>query len=393
MSYAGAVWLAVQEDLYRSIFLGPARQRRKSGTYSCSSNGHSDQARHPLDSFDDNFLSQCFHYNRQCLIFLVDYVKARMMKDIFRPSNDAASVEAMILATLCFYAQGFLPRKITDMLGLDHTSANYAVNVVSKVLADMAPDFITFPGSYNDRMGVAYGFKNLSGIPNVVGVLGCLHVQVFPPPAEERLFLNTLGYHSVMVQIINDVDGNLLSVEQCCPGGTMEQAVWESSNICQEFSRLQHGQTWVVGNSGLSKSRYVLTPVERSQIKTSAIRRFNTAQSQVLNSTQRVFGCLKTRFRCLRDLGAVQACALEPLARIITACCVLHNISKKFSVPLPGELVLEPVHPIPELGDEGVKNPLYYMEETREDMIEMCFGNAGEEDGQGEKDGHKGRHG
>ncbi|XP_036416519.1 putative nuclease HARBI1 [Colossoma macropomum] len=388
MSFAGAVWLAVQENLYRGISRGPAR---KSSNDSSNSDGISEESRGCLNSFDDYFLSQCFHLSRQCLTFLLDYVKSRLKKDVFRPVNDAASIEAMTLAALYFYAHGFLPSKITDMLGLEHTSASEAVNIISKVLADMAPSFITFPGGYNDRMGVAQGFKNMSGIPNVVGVLGCLHIKVTPPPAEESLFLNTLGYHSVMVQMISDADGNLLSVEKCCPGGALEQAIWERSNICQEFSSFQHGQTWVVGGRGLPPGRHVLTPVERSQIKSSATRRFNTAHSQVLASTQHVFGSLKTRFQCLHDLGVVQANALEPVARILIACCVLHNISKKFSVPLPQEPVLEPVHPAQEVGKEGEENPFRYMEVTREDMIEMCFGNAGEEEEQEKniKDKHK----
>ncbi|XP_017551646.2 putative nuclease HARBI1 [Pygocentrus nattereri] len=383
MSFAGAVWLAVQENLYRGTCRGPARKISDSS----DSDGIGEESRGCLNSFDDYFLSQCFHLSRQCLTFLLDYVKSRLKQDV----NDAASTEAMTLATLYFYAHGFLPSKITDMVGLEHTSANEAVNIISKVLADMAPKFITFPVGYNDRMGVAQGFKNISGIPNVVGVLGCLHIKVNPPPAEESLFLNTLGYHSVMVQVISDADGNLLSIEKCSPGGALEQAVWERSNICQEFSSFQHGQTWVIGGRGLPPGRHVLTPVEHSQVKSSATRRFNTAHSQVLTSTQYVFGSLKTRFQCLRDLGIVQANALEPIARIITACCVLHNISKKFSVPLPREPILEPVHPAQEVGKGGEEYPFRYMEKTMEDMIEICFGNAGDEVEQEKniKDKHK----
>ncbi|KAL7840923.1 hypothetical protein AOLI_G00262460 [Acnodon oligacanthus] len=374
MSFAGAVWLAVQENLYRGSSRGPAR-KSSSDSSSSSSGGAGGESRGCLNSFDDYFLSQCFHLSRQCLAFLLDYVKSRLKQDV----NDAASTEAMTLATLYFYAHGFLPSKITELLGLEPTSANEAVNIISKVLADMAPSFITFPVGYNDRMGVAQGFKNISGIPNVVGVLGCLHIKVTPPRTEESLFLNTLGYHSVMVQMISDVDGNLLSVEKCCPGGTLDQAVWERSSMCQEFSSFQHGQTWVVGGRGLPPGRHVLTPVERPQVQSSAARRFNAAHSQVLTAAQHVFGSLKTRFQCLRDLGVVQANALEPVARIITACCVLHNISKKFSVPLPREPVLEPVHPAQEVGREGEEFPFQYMEKTKEDMIEMCFGNAGNE--------------
>ncbi|KAI4887856.1 hypothetical protein NFI96_001663 [Prochilodus magdalenae] len=388
MAFAGAVWLAVQENLYRGITSGPVHNRCND---SSSSGDISKESRGCLDGYDDYFLSQCFHLSRPCLTFILDFIKARLKKDVFRPVNDTASIEAMTLATLYFYANGFLPIKITDMLGLEHTTASEAVNIISKVLADISPSFITFPSSYNDRMGVAQGFKNISGIPNVVGVLGCLHIKVTPSPAEESLFLNTLGYHSVMVQMISDVDGNLLSIEKCCPGGTLEQAVWEKSDIFQEFSSFQHGQTWVVGGRGLPPGRHVLTPVDRSQNKSSATRRFNTAHSQVLASTQHVFGSLKTRFQCLCDLGAVQADALESVGRIVTACCVLHNISKKFSVPLPRDPVLEPVHPAQQVGREGQENPFRYMEETREDMIEMCFGSPGDEEEQ-ERKNMEGRH-
>ncbi|KAB5533063.1 hypothetical protein PHYPO_G00127320 [Pangasianodon hypophthalmus] len=389
MSYAGAVWLAVQEDLYRGACseLTPkilnSDSRNSSSTDPRGTVQLSHESISRLDIFDDYFLSQCFHFTRQCLTFIVDCIKARMKKDVFRPSSDATSVEAMTLAALYFYAHGFLPRKITDLLGLEHARASDAVNTVSKVLEDMCPDFITFPGTYDDRMGVAQGFKYISGIPNVVGVLGCLHVHVSPSLAEESLFLNTRGYHSVMVQIISDVDGNLLSVEQCCPGGTQEQAVWESSDICQEFNRLQHGQTWVLGGKAMCKAKHVLSPVESSRIKTDAARRFNTAHSKVWKSAQHVLGCLTTRFQCLHSLGAVLVDNLKPVARIVTACCVLHNISKKFSVPLPSKLVLDHLHPDQEMREEEQEN-FVDTEEAIEDMIEMCFGNSGDEEEQEE---------
>ncbi|GAA6098894.1 putative nuclease HARBI1 [Tachysurus ichikawai] len=382
MSYACAVWLAVQEDSYRAACSEPTPNILNSDSNSISTSISTDpraiehlsnQPISRLDIFDDYFLAQCFNLTRQCVTFIVDCVKARMKKDVFRPCSDATSIESQTLAALYFYAHGFLPRKITDALGLEHERASDAVSIVSKVLEDMCPDFITFPGTYDDRMGVAQGFKYISGIPNVVGVLNWLHVHVTPSPAEESVFLNTRGYYSVLVQIISDVDGNLLSVEQCRPGGTQEQAVWESSNICQEFTRLQHGHTWVLGGKGLSKAKFVLSPVKGSRIKADAARRFNSSHSQVWKSSQHVLGCLKTRFRCLHNLGAVLVDNLKPVARIVNACCVLHNISKKFSVPLPNKL--EHLHPYPEMRQEEEEN-FADPEEAIEDMIEMCFGNS-----------------
>ncbi|TSK20273.1 Protein ALP1-like [Bagarius yarrelli] len=377
MSYAGAVWHAVQDDLYRNS--EPTAKIRTSDSINSATSQENRELLSHLDIFDDYFLSQCFYFSRRCLAFISDCIKARIQKDVFRSDSDATPVEAMTLAALYFYAHGFLPRKITDALGLEHASASDAVNTVSKVLEDMSTDFITFPATYDARMGVAQGFKYISGIPNVVGVLGSLHVHVKPSPSEEHLFLNRRGYHSVMVQIISDVDGNLLSVEQCCPGGTGEQAVWESSSIFQEFNRLQHGQSWVLGGKGLSKAKHVLSPLESSRLKTNATRHFNNAHFQVWKSTQHVFGSLKTRFRCLQSLGSVVADNLKPVARIVNACCVLHNIAKKFSEPLPSKLVLEHFHPDPEMSQEKQEN-FADIDEAIEDMIEMCFEKSGPEE-------------
>ncbi|XP_062842055.1 putative nuclease HARBI1 [Trichomycterus rosablanca] len=378
MAYAGAVWLAVQNDLYRSGIRTPKAPKppQNKPDLNPPDTINTNTGIDFLNRFDDYFLLQCFHFTRPCLNFITDYIQTRVKKEVFKPTNDSTSIESQTLATLYFYAHGSLPRRITDMLGMEPTETTDAVNLVSRVLEDMCSDFITFPASFDDRMGVAQGFERITCIPNVVGLLCWLHVKVTPSQAEKDFFLNTLGYYSVMVQVICDVDGNLLSVEQCYPGGTVEQQVWEGSSIFQKFDTYQHGETWILSSQSLRKSKHVLTSVEVSQIKTDAATRFNATHAQVLNLIPQVLGCLKTRFQCLNNLGSVKANALKPVARIVTACCVLHNISKKFSVPLPGDLVLEPEHPVPAARQQVKEN---CVDERKEDMIETCFGNSRDE--------------
>ncbi len=254
MSLAGALWFAVQDDLFTnglcsnspspSISISNTTQDKQSSVKEpiTGSETHS-----VLDESDDRFISQTLHFNRRCLRFIVDFIQARLKKDVFAAGHSLISAEASILATLACYAQGPLSSKLTDRLGIDQTAVGEAVKTITKLLADTSPEFITFPNSYNDRMGTAHAFKNLCCIPHVVGVLGYLHVKVSPPLGEEHMYMNTLGYYSVMMQVIFDVDGNLLSLEQCCPGGTPEHTVWENSDIGRQFSVFQHGHTWVVG--------------------------------------------------------------------------------------------------------------------------------------------------
>lgn len=256
MSSAGALWFAVQDDVFsRTCIATPSTiditTRDKHPSQSSTSTSTTDSERHSLlDRFDDPFLLQNFHLNRQCLRFIIDYIHSRLKKDIFAPSYNLLSTEAKTLAAVYFYANGSLMKTITERLEIDVNEAREAVKTLTKLLSDTSPDFITFPSSYNDRMGAAQAFKNVSGIPHVVGVLGYFHVKVTPPPGQEQMFVNTLGYHSAMMQAIFDLDGNILSLEQCCPGGTPEHSVWASTVIGKQFTTFQQGHSWVLGKNG-----------------------------------------------------------------------------------------------------------------------------------------------
>ncbi len=125
------------------------------------------------------------------------------------------------------------------------------------------------------------------------------------------------------------------------------------------------------GSRSLHGCGHVLTPVEAFRIKSNAVLRFNQAHAQLHGRTQQVFGSLKSRFQCLRDIGSIQS--PESVECTIKACCVLHNICKKFSVPLPLDFSVEPLHPPSEVVNIMAEQPFDYMEDTKDEMIEMFF--------------------
>ncbi|KAL2078502.1 hypothetical protein ACEWY4_026187 [Coilia grayii] len=363
MAYAPAVWLAVQEHFFRTDnYYRPTSthvQERSSARL--------------FDQFDDAFLFNNFNFSGPCLTFIADLIRVSLNNDANFQPKDSQEVDAMVLVALHFYAKGILPKKIMDLVGLDKEAATDAVNTVSKLLSGMAERFVTFPGSHNDRVSVALAIKDVCGIPNAVGVLGCMHVKVTPPAENPTLYKNTLEFASVMIQTICDVDGNLLAVERCSPGGTPVQQVWESSVISQHFKQGYNGPTWVIGGKEYQLSTHVLTPKHPSEVKNTADMAYNEAHSQALSCSLRTIGSLKNRFRCLEDLGPVHSSSLDRVARVIYACCVLHNIAKKFSVPLPRKLVPEPVHPVPLAPERPRGATLSEAEVIRDDMIVTCF--------------------
>lgn len=229
MAFALPVWLAVQEEL-----LGPGGA--DCGAPSC------------FDEYDDEALFQMFHLTRPCVAFIVDAVRIRMKK--VAPRSPALSVDAMAMAALSYYAHGVCSAAVLQRVGLSQAEHPAVVATVSGVIAGMSDQFISFPLMREAKANVAYKIERFCGIPNALGVLAPAHFKIRASPYEKdtfRSFVNTLGYTSVVIQIICDSDGNILSVEKCCVGSTFEQEMWDASFKGREMEEELHGPYWVIG--------------------------------------------------------------------------------------------------------------------------------------------------
>jgi hypothetical protein len=81
----------------------------------------------------------------------------------------------------------------------------------------------------------------------------------------------------------------------------------------------------------------------------SPARNTNEETYNALHTSARVvientFGRLKNRWRCVHRDRALHY-QPEKCAQIIIACCVLHNIAMKYTVPEPEETVFVPEQP------------------------------------------------
>ncbi|KAJ7984560.1 hypothetical protein DPEC_G00356060 [Dallia pectoralis] len=360
MAFAHAVWLAAQADLYEDdedeTESNPVPEPRK---------GY-------LDDCDDDYLFDRFHLTRACIAFITDCVRLRMKPGTQEPMH-ARCVDEMVIAALDFYANGVLSSKLVDLIQLDHMEIHEVINKVSKVLSGMHTEFITFPANGWERANVAHEIKKVCGIPSSVGLVGCMHVKVKPPQHDSGAFRNTMTNHTVMTQVICDSEGNFMSVENCCVGSTPEQTIWDSSDIAQQLKRGMHGNDWIIAGKGYTLSKHLLTVV--SPVKEKSDLRFNAAHSMIYSALQRTMTSVKGRFRCLANLGHVQQNSLDRKAEIIMACCVLHNIAKKFSVPTLSDVMLEPMHPAIYHQVPAAEVPSS-AEKSRAAMIDMYFSHS-----------------
>ncbi|KAM8877977.1 putative nuclease HARBI1 [Synchiropus picturatus] len=310
MAFALPVWFLAQQELLSS----------------------EDDCSGIFDDFDDEALFDFFHLNRPCISFIADTLRGR----IAPLSERDLSADAMVMVTLNYLAHGVSSPAVLQRARLSHEDNPSVICAVCAALADMCEQFVSFPLSAESREHLALKTERLCGIPGVLGVLAPVHFKIRASPYEKdtfRSFVNSVGFTSVVSQLICDYDGNVLSVEHCCGGSAFEQDLWESSCKGKEMEGGVHGSYWVLGGSGYFQSKHVLTPVSEPKNEREVF--FNRAHARIYNVMQATLSSMRRRFRCLLQLGFVHDSSLEKKFNVIKACVVLHNISKKFSVPPP----------------------------------------------------------
>ncbi|CAL9699036.1 unnamed protein product [Knipowitschia caucasica] len=322
-----------------------------------------------FDDFEDDSLFNLFHLSRPCLMFIADSVRARIGN--IRSKYPQFSVDELVMVTLNYYAHGISSTSLLTKLGLTHTQCPAIISLVSETLSGMTDKFVSFPETPEAKATVASTIERLCGIPEVLGIVAVPHFRVRVSPYDKddyRAFFGPPGYTAVACQIICDSDGNVLCVDQCGVGSLSELDLWESSAKGRQIEAGEYGPYWFIAGKGHRQSKHVLTclasPSSESEV------RFNEAHAKILGLMWTTLSCLTTRFKVLQQLGFAKENCLDPKANIIRACCVLHNIAKKFSVP-PLLSGFEPVYPEkPHSGLTEVNNEALT---ARQELIQRVF--------------------
>ncbi|XP_045506318.1 putative nuclease HARBI1 [Colias croceus] len=170
-----------------------------------------------------------------------------------------------------------------------------------------------------------YGF----GIPGVLGCVDGTHVALVKPSEHEERFFNRKHYHSRNVQIICDSDLNILNVDATFGGATHDAYIWRNSEINNHLQQLHNNgeSIWLLGDSGYPLRPWLLTPIVNA-VPGTAEDHYTNVHCSARNTVERCIGVLKTRWRCLLAHRVLHY-DHHTVAKIINACCVLHNIANQ----------------------------------------------------------------
>ncbi|KAJ8911539.1 hypothetical protein NQ315_012792 [Exocentrus adspersus] len=214
--------------------------------------------------------------------------------------NNGISPELMVLLTLRFFATGSFLITVGDFNG-----------------------YVQMPETVEECRNVRQGFYNIARFPRCIGAVDCTHVKIQSPGGEQaEIYRNRKQYFSINVQTICGPDLKIFNIVARWEGSQHDSTIFNNSNIRGRFERGEMRDGLLVGDSGYSIRKYLITPLGNPV--TPAEQLFNESQIRTRNVVERSYRVWKRRFPIL-SLGI--RLNIERVEAVIVACAVLHNIA------------------------------------------------------------------
>lgn len=203
--------------------------------------------RFKLDDATDEYVVSTYGFPRQFIYYLVDLLGDRLFRPTLRAR--AISPETQILAALGFYTSGAFQTRVGDAIGISQASMSRCVASVTEALVERASQFIHFPEDDTGIYNLKDDFYSVAGMPGVLGVVGCIHVAIKAPNADDVSYLNRKGLHSLNCLMVCNAKGVLMSAETHWPGSLPNCTVLQQAALKNQFETELHKDGWLLGKS------------------------------------------------------------------------------------------------------------------------------------------------
>ncbi|XP_012215802.2 putative nuclease HARBI1 [Linepithema humile] len=280
----------------------------------------------PFDLTNNEF-RELYRLTPDLIFDLVDALEPRLQ----RTRITGLAVEKQVLSAVRFYATGCFQRPVGEQWGISmsQTSISRCIHKVTDAINELIfRQWVQFPMTPGARQLARMKFQNArQPFKGAIGAIDCTHIAILAPKEHEEAYINHHGYHSLNVQMICDPNLKILNVNARYPGARHDAYIWNASAARRVMERAYNRgerQTYLIGDSGYPLEPWLLTPLPREPEGTPRFA-YNEALCSARNCIERLFGVLKSTWRCLSRHRVLQ---YEPgfAGRIINVCAVLHNM-------------------------------------------------------------------
>ncbi|XP_063072582.1 uncharacterized protein LOC134463311 [Engraulis encrasicolus] len=250
------------------------------------------------------------------------------------------------LASCCEY------RVVAGKFGVSVTTVHRCVYSFCRVLCSMLHRFIKLP-SAEEAQQIAYRNDVRQRIPQVYGAIDGSHIPISAPLEGFRDFVNRKGATSLVLQAVVDDRGLFRNIFAGLPGSTHDSAVLKQSGLFRNEDRHPKGHIVIqatnipfllVGDPAYPLLPW-LTKAYPGPVLSPSEEAFNKHLNAIRVAVEHSFGRLKARWRVLGRQSDINHLFMP---KVISACCVLHNMCEARNQ----EQIETAPDILPELGNE-----------------------------------------
>jgi hypothetical protein len=131
---------------------------------------------------------------------------------------------------LRYFASGKIQLRDANIPNISKSSASIYISQVIEALTKphIVLKFISSPKTQRD-------FYDTASFPNVLGVIGGIHVQLQAPTQNEEVYANGMKYHSMNIQVqLFSLNHAFCGLNNC----QINMQGLESDNLCEHFSAI-----------------------------------------------------------------------------------------------------------------------------------------------------------
>ncbi|XP_064487317.1 putative nuclease HARBI1 [Ornithodoros turicata] len=290
---------------------------------------------------EEQFVS-FFRLSKAAATEVCDAVREDIQR-VQRWRRSTLSVEQRVLMALRFYATGAFLGNIgnDEHFACSTHAVSEAIHDVSlAIIKRLAPKYMKFPTTDEEKLEVKRGFYEMAGFPGCVGAIDGTEVAIMQPSQGDPRFEDSnyychKGYYAINVLAVCDASRRILYMTARYPGCCHDSSIL---NMCELRQAATSGffknEEWLIGDSAYPLEPWLMTPV-RSPTNPEETA-YNTAHTKTRCCIEQCFGVLKMRFRCLQRYRTLHF-APDRSCNIITACCILHNLCLAYNMNAPTE--------------------------------------------------------
>ena len=208
---------------------------------------------------------------------------------------------------------------------------SYSVyEVCTAIVKVLLPRYIQVPTG--DELNIVEGFKNELGFPHWAGVVDGPIISPEECPAD---YYNRKGFHSIIMQEMVDNLGCFVDVYIGWPGRVHSARVLVNSSL---YKRGQDGTLFpdwkesicgeeipllVLGDPAYPLLSWLMKAFTNNGSLSCQQKTINYRLSKAQVIVEHAYGRLKGRWRCLLKRNDI---LIRDLPKLVTACCVIHNV-------------------------------------------------------------------